>query len=126
MSKHISILVLSKDRLSKRIEQLKVIYSRLCTAGIKINARKWSFGLKEIAYLGCVITWGGIKPDPKKVQGIMDLVRPTTMTESQALTSMFQYYRDIWTRWSHILSPMTEVERVPKSKLIIWNGVLEG
>ena len=67
------ILVLIKENLSNNIEQLKVILARLRTAGLKINAPKYSFGLKDIPYLGYVINQHGIKPDPKKVQGIMDL-----------------------------------------------------
>jgi hypothetical protein len=35
----------------------------------------------EVEYLGYIITKEGIKPDPKKVQGIMDMARPTTTTE---------------------------------------------
>ena len=67
------ILVLIKENLSNNIEQLKVILARLRTAGLKINAPKYSFGLKEIPYLGYVINQHGIKTDPKKVQGIMNL-----------------------------------------------------
>ena len=50
---------------------------------LKINFPKCSFGLKEITYLGYVITREGIKPDPKKVIGIMDLRRSATTSEAQ-------------------------------------------
>ena len=39
-----------------------------------------SFGSKYIPYLGYVTTREGIKPDPKKVQGIMDLGLLATTT----------------------------------------------
>ena len=61
------------------------MFGRLRAAGLKVNTPKCSFGLKDITYRGYVITQDGIKPDPKKVQGIMDLGRPTTTTEAQAL-----------------------------------------
>ena len=67
----------------------------------------------------------GIEPDPKKVQGIMDLGRPGTTTEIQVLTGMVQYYRDIWTRRSHILAPLTEAASGPKCLKILWNYALE-
>ena len=67
------ILVLFKESLSKNIEQLMIIFGRLSAAGLKINVPKCSFVLKDITYLGYVITWDGIKTDPKKVQGIVDL-----------------------------------------------------
>ena len=91
-----------------------MILGRLCAAGLKVNALKCSFGLKEIPYLIYVITREVIKPDPKKVQGTMDIGRPTTTTETRALTGMVQYYRDIWLRRSHVVAPLTEAYIVPK------------
>ena len=61
---------------------------RLCDACLKVNAPKFSFGLKKIPYLGYAITREGIKPDPKKVQEIMDIVRPSTTTEARAIIVM--------------------------------------
>ena len=46
----------------------------------------------------------------------MDLVLPTTMTESRALIGMVQYYRDMWPRRSHILAPLTEAASSPKGR----------
>ena len=49
------ILVLSKERFEKHIDQLRIIFSRLRAAGLNVNAPKCSFGLNEIPYLGYVI-----------------------------------------------------------------------
>ena len=59
------------------------------------------------------------------MQGIMDLVRPSTNTEAQALKGMVQYYRDMWPRRSHVLAPLEEASRVPKGRKILWNDALE-
>ena len=72
------ILVLSKDCFRKHIEQPIMMFGRLRAAGLKVNAPKCSFWLNDIPYLGCVITREGIKPEPKKVQCIMDIWRPAT------------------------------------------------
>ena len=63
----------------------------LRASGLKINAPKCSFGLKESPYLRYVTTRCWIKPDPKKLQGIMDLSRPTMTTEARALIGMVYY-----------------------------------
>ena len=44
----------------------------------------------------------------------MDLGRTDTTTEERALISMFQYYRDMWPRRSHILAPPSDAARDPK------------
>ena len=55
------------------MDQLRVIFVRLHDAGLKVNSPKCSLGLNDIPYLGYFITWEGIIPDSKKLQGIMDL-----------------------------------------------------
>ena len=71
------ILVLNKGTFTDHIEQLRICFRRIQVAGLKVNAKKCSFGLSEIPYLGYIITRQGIKPDPKKIQGILDLERPS-------------------------------------------------
>ena len=66
--------------------------------GLNMNAPKYSFGEKDIPYPGYEITMEVIKPDPKKVQGIIDIGLPTTTTEAQYLIGMLQYYSDMWPR----------------------------
>ena len=120
-----NILVLSKYIFEKHIEQLRIIFGILRAAGLKVNTPKCIFGFKYIPYLGYVITREVIKPDPKIVQGMMDLRRPATTTEARALLLMVQYYRDMWPRRSHISAPMTEASRGRKGRRILWNGALE-
>ena len=63
------------------IEQLSILFGTLASAGLKVNAPEYRFGLQDIPYLGYVITLEGIKHEPNKVQGIMDIDLPTTTTE---------------------------------------------
>ena len=119
------ILVLSNDSSENHIYQLGVIFGRLCAVGLKVNAHNCTFGLKDIPYLGYVITRKGIKPDPKKLQGIVDIGIPSTTTEARALVVMFQYYRNMCPRWSHILAPVTEAASGPKGRKILWDDALE-
>ena len=74
------ILVLRKGCFSNHIGHPRMIFGRLQIVGLKVSAPKCSFGLKDLPYLRYVITRKCIKPDPNKVQGIMDLGRPATTT----------------------------------------------
>jgi hypothetical protein len=119
------ILVLNKGTFKDHVEQLRVCFSRIQKAGLKINAKKCSFGLKEIPYLGYIITRQGVKPDPKKIQGIMDIKRPQTTTDIKSLIGMVQYYQDMWKSRSHVLAPLTEASTGPKGSKITWTEELE-
>ena len=67
------IIVLNKGTFVHHMEQLRIFFSRIRKVSLKINAKKCSFGLKEIPYLGYFITSEGVNPNPNKIQGIMDL-----------------------------------------------------
>ena len=90
----------------------------MCTPGLNVHSPKFSFGLKEITYLGYVITRKGIKPDLKILIGIIDIRRTTTTTEARALIGMVQYYRNTWPSRSHILAPPTEAAISHKGRKI--------
>ena len=94
-------------------------------AGLKVNAPMCSFGLKGVPYLGYVITRKDIKPEPKKVHGIMDIRQPATTIEAQQFICMVHYYRDIWPRRSHVLDPLTAAASGPKGGKIYCNYPLE-
>ena len=119
------IIVLNKDCFRNHIEQLIMIFGRMHAVGLKVNAPKCSFVLKDITYLGDVITKEGTKHNPKKLQGIMDIGQPATTTEALALIGMVHYYMDMCTRWSHILSTLKEAASGSKGRKIFWNDALE-
>ena len=118
-------LSLARIAFKNHIYQPRIIFVRLRAEGLNVNAPKCDFGLKDIPYLSCVITREGIKPDPKKVQGIMNIRKPDTTTESRLIIGMLQYYRDIWPRQSHVLDPLTEAASNHKSRKVLWNDALE-
>ena len=47
-----SILVLSKEKLSDHIDNMKAIFARLRATGLKFNAHNYSFGLKMLESVG--------------------------------------------------------------------------
>ena len=100
------ILILGKGSLYQHIDQTIVIFDRLHATGLKENDTKCRFWLNMITYLGHIIKREGIKPNPKKVQGIMDLRRSTKMTEARELIGMPQYYKGMWPRRSRVLYPL--------------------
>ena len=85
-----NIMVLIKDIFPKRIYQTIVIFDIIYKELLKFSSPKCSFWLKDIPYLGCIITQDGIKTDPKKVKFIMDIRNPTTTTEALSLVGMVQ------------------------------------
>jgi hypothetical protein len=103
------LLVITKGSLDDHLDKLKQVFIQLCDAGLKINVPKSVFCAQETKYLRCILTRGGIKPQPKKVQAILALNPLNNVKEIRQFLGMVQYYRDMWQKRSEMLTPLTDL-----------------
>ena len=61
----------------------------------------------EVKYLGFLITREGVKPQQKKIQGILDIKEVRYTKQIRSFAGMINYYKVLWPRRSRILSPLT-------------------
>jgi hypothetical protein len=106
-----NLLVITKGSLDDHLDRLKHVFIQLHDAELKIYAAKSFFCKQETEYLGYILTRGGIKPQPEKVQTILMLNLPNNVKELQRLLGMVQYYRDMWQKCSEMLTPLTNLVR---------------
>jgi hypothetical protein len=104
------LLIITRETLDEHLQKMETVLTRLRDNGLKVNAAKSSFFAHEIEYLGYILTRGGIKPQPKKVQAILTLLNPpNNVKELRHFLGMVQYYRDMWARRSEMLAPLTDL-----------------
>jgi hypothetical protein len=80
---------------------------------------KCEFWLREVSFLGHVITGGGIAMDPGKVKDMLNWERPTTVSEIQSFQGLTGYYRRFIEGFSKIVKPLTSL--LEKDKKFIWS-----
>ena len=85
------LLVVTQGTYEDHLKELEIVMEWLAKAGFKCKIDKCLFCQPEIEYLGYIITKEGVKPQPKKVQAILDMQLPTTKTEVRHILSMVQY-----------------------------------
>ena len=66
------------------------------------------------------MTPDGIKPLNDKVQGILDINRPKTVTQLRSFIGMINFYRDFWNKRAEILAPLTKHTKLKKGSTIPW------
>ena len=115
------LLVVTQGDFSLHLDQLEQVLTRLAEAGLKINATKSTFCCKELEYLGCLINWQGVRPTLKKVEAIRTLSVPKTKKQVRSFIGMVNYYRDMWSKRSHLLAPLSALT----SKTATWNWTPE-
>jgi hypothetical protein len=75
--------------------------------------------LKEVAFLGHIITDGGIKVDPGKISEILNWKQPTVVSKIKSFLGLAGYYRRFIEGFSKIVRPFTSL--LEKGKEFKWD-----
>jgi hypothetical protein len=84
---------------------------------------KCEFWLKQVAFLGQVISKGGISVDPSKVPDVLSWKTPTSVSDIQSFLGLAGYYQRFFKGFSKISKPMTELQE--KDKQFKWMPACE-
>jgi hypothetical protein len=79
---------------------------------------KCEFWLTKVAFLGHVISTGGIAVDPSKVKDVLNWMPPTNASEIHSFLGLTGYYRRFIKDFSKIAKPMTML--LEKNKNFDW------
>ena len=111
-------LIIVRRGLNKFTETLDKLFERLLHFGILLKPSKCEIGLKEIPFLGHVLTSTGIKIQPEKVKAITDLRPPSSQDELRSVLGMFNYHHNSVENLYTILQPLFELLKI--SNKFIW------
>jgi hypothetical protein len=84
---------------------------------------KCEFWLKQVAFLGHVISKGGISVDPSKIEDMLSWKVPTNVKDIQSFLGLARYYQRFIEGFSKISKPMTEL--LEKDKKFEWTVAWE-
>jgi hypothetical protein len=84
---------------------------------------KCEFWLKQVAFLGHVISKGGISVDTSKVQDVLSWKAPTSVGDIRSLNGLVGYYQRFIEGFSKISKPMTKL--LEKDKRLEWTPACE-
>jgi hypothetical protein len=79
--------------------------------------------MRKVAFLGHVISKGGITVDPSKVQDVLSWNAPSSVDDIQSFVGLAEYYRRFIEGFLKISMPMTEL--LEKDKKFEWTPACE-
>jgi hypothetical protein len=103
-----NILVYSKC-MEEHEDHLRIVLQRLREHQLYDKFSKCEFWIKEVPFLGHVVSPKGIVVDPRKVKEILDWKPPTTVSEVRSSLGLVGYYRRFILNFSNIVKPVTEL-----------------
>ena len=70
----------------KHLDDLQETFNTLRRYNMKLNSSKCAFGVASRKFLGFMVSYRGIKANPKKIKAILDMKPPQSIKEVQSLT----------------------------------------
>ena len=116
------ILIYSKNE-EEHAKHLHIVLQRLREHKLYAKFSKCEFWLKEVPFLGHVISAEGISVDPGKVQDVLDWEAPISVKEIRSFLGLAGYYHRFIPEFSKIAKPMTEL--LKKGVKFHWNDKCE-
>jgi len=113
-----NILVFSKNE-EEHAEHLRLVLQKLREHKLYAKWSKCEFWLREVSFLGHVVSNGVIAVDPSKVKDVLNWKPPTTMFEIRSFLGLAGYYRRFIEGFSKLAKPMTAL--LEKNAKFIWS-----
>jgi hypothetical protein len=84
---------------------------------------KYEFWIKEVPFLGHVVSPEGITVDPSKVNEVLDWKPLTIVSEVQSFLGLDRYYRRFTLNFSKIAKPVSEL--LKKESRYVWRDACD-
>jgi hypothetical protein len=100
-------------------EHLWIVLQRLWEHYMYAKFSKCEFWIKEVPFLGHVVSPEGIVVDPSKVKEVLQWKPPSTVSEVRSFLGLAGYYRRFIPNISKIMKPITKL--LKKGNKYVWS-----
>jgi len=94
---------------AEHLSMLAKVFSLLIKANLQLKSNKCVFGVKEVVFLGHLISADGIKQDPKKLEALSRLPVPKNVKQLRTVLGLMNYYRKFVPNYAIRAAPMTRL-----------------
>ncbi|WVZ76278.1 LOW QUALITY PROTEIN: hypothetical protein U9M48_024265 [Paspalum notatum var. saurae] len=112
------ILIYSKNEEEHK-EHLWIVLTRLREHKLYAKFSKCAFWLKEVSFLGHILSEKGVALDPSKVESVLNWKQHESVTEIRSFLGLAGYYRRFIKDFSKTAKPMTSLTK--KNAKYTWS-----
>jgi hypothetical protein len=104
------ILIYSKS-WEDHVQHVDKVLQLLKEQQLYAKPSKCFFGVKEVEYLGHIVSHEGVKVDPNKIKAMMDWPIPKTLKNIRGFLGLTGYYRKFVRNYGRIAAPLTTLTK---------------
>ena len=120
------ILIYSSS-LEEHVVHVRKILQQLLKNGLRAKPEKCQFHVREIGFLGFIISSTGVSMEPDRISTIVDWPTPTSVHDIQVFLGFANFYRRFIQGYSRIALPITALLRKKsKSSKFEWTPTGHG
>lgn len=116
---YIDDVLIPSVSISQGLERLELVVQTLVDAGFSFNLKKCKFLKSEVEYLGYLVRSGEVRPNPKKVDALINSPIPKTQTQVRQFLGLASYFRCFIPNFSRIATPLYQLTS-SAVKTITW------
>ena len=86
-------VIIVTESYEEHLKWLEHVLQRIKEAGLTINREKSVFGKTEVKYLGVLVNRDGFRPDPDKIDPVINFPVPQNLKQLRRFMGMASWYR---------------------------------
>ena len=99
-------IIIAASSIKEHDEILTQVMERAKDCNVVFNLNKLQLRVREVKYLGTIVTPEGTKPDPTKVQAIIEMAPPTDKPGIRRLLGMINFLAPHIPNMSTVTAPL--------------------
>ena len=110
-SVYLDDVIVFSETLEEHVDHLRIVFTRLRMAGLKLNPAKCRFVCDEVEYLGHLIIPTGLKPNKCNLAAVREFPVPKNLKQLQQFLGLTSHYRRFIHNYAKIAHPLYALTR---------------
>jgi hypothetical protein len=106
---YIDDVVVHSTSVDEHLGDVDALLQRFAEHGMKLAPKKMHVGCRHVRLLGHIIGVDGIRADPAKVQALVEMPPPKSLSQLRAWLGLANYFRRFIPGMAKIVSPLTKL-----------------